>query len=136
MAGLRARRRAYEAERGLVLELERRGWWATRVPASGRRSGFDVVAAKGGRILFIEVKVRLSREDVRIDRWRWEEVLSEAAKAGAEAYLAVRLLPDEAGEKWRIRPLADPDEVTATHAVFRHPSSAPERWMRLGDALG
>jgi len=127
--------KGYGRERELVLLLERRGWWASRLPASGRRSGFDVVAAKGGKLVFFEVKARGSAEPVYLERWRWEEALDAAARAGAEAYLAVRVPPFAGGPRWWFRPLADPDSVDHNKALFRHPLKERERWVGFEELL-
>jgi len=120
------------AERALVLELEKRGWWASRVPASGKRGGFDVVAARGGRLVLIEVKAGAVGGRVYLERERWERALSAAATAGAEAYLAVR----ESGSGWRVRPLPDPDSLAPTAVVFELAGREKGRWMGLDEAFG
>jgi Holliday junction resolvase len=129
------RRRGYAAERGLVLELEKRGWWATRTPASGRRGGFDIVAARAGRLVFFEVKTRGEGARIYLERWRWEGVLEEAARAGAEAYLALRVPLDESGVKWWLRPLADPDSVGQGSVLFKPPSEERGKWVRLEEVV-
>jgi len=120
------------AERALVLELEKRGWWASRVPASGKRGGFDVVAARGGRLVLIEVKAGAAGGRVYLERERWERALSAAATAGAEAYLAVR----ESGSGWWVRPLPDPDSLAPTAVVFELAGREKGRWMGLDEAFG
>jgi hypothetical protein len=90
------RRRGYAAERGLVLELEKRGWWATRTPASGRRGGFDIVAARAGRLVFFEVKSR-GPLDVSGVKW-WLRPLADPDSVGQGSVLFKP--PSEERGKW------------------------------------
>jgi len=130
-----SKRKGYGRERELVQLLEKKGWWASRLPASGRLGGFDVVAAKNGKLVFFEVKAREASATVYLERWRWEEVLGEAAKAGAEAYLALRVPLTAGSVKWWIRPLNDPDSVSQSNVVFHPPAKAAGKWFKLEGKL-
>ena len=130
-----SRRKGYEKERELVHLLEKKGWWASRLPASGKQAHFDVVAARKGRLILIEVKAKKEGALVRLPRWRWEESLRAAANAGAEAHLALRVPAGPQGAKWWLRPLDTPDYASQRSVVFHPPERAASRWVRLEEAI-
>jgi len=88
-----ARRKAkgIAAERELVSLFHEHGWVAIRVAASGasRKPAADLIAARLGRVLAVEVKV--TRDDAKYVRLEEvDELLSFAEQGGLEAWLAVR----------------------------------------------
>jgi Holliday junction resolvase len=106
-------RRGYRYELELQAKLYALGYSTLRAPASGKGGKPDVVAVRRGRVLAFEVKVRSRPCDIYINKIEVERLRTWAERAGAEAYIAVRLLnPPE----WRLVPL---DRLQETQGYYR-----------------
>ena len=106
-------RRGYRYELELQARLVGLGYSTIRAPASGKGGKPDVVAVRKGRVLAFEVKVRSKPRDIYIPKVEVERLKAWAERAGAEAYIAVRLLdPPE----WRLVPL---DRLQETQGYYR-----------------
>jgi Holliday junction resolvase len=106
-------RRGYRYELELSAKLYALGYATLRAPASGKGGRPDVVAVRKGRVLAFEVKVRSRPCDIYINKVEVERLKTWAERAGAEAYIAVRLLdPPE----WRLVPL---DRLQETQGYYR-----------------
>jgi Holliday junction resolvase len=106
-------RRGYRYELELQAKLYALGYSTIRAPASGKGGKPDVIAVRKGRVLAFEVKVRSKPKDIYISKIEVERLRAWADRAGAEAYIAVRLLePPE----WRFIPL---DRLQETQGYYR-----------------
>jgi len=70
-----------------------------RSPASGRRSSRifypDVIAAKNGRILLFEVKLRKHIDTIHIPKYKVEKLRQLEHITGGKAYIVVRVVEDK-----------------------------------------
>jgi Holliday junction resolvase len=106
-------KRGYRYELELQAKLYALGYSTIRAPASGKGGKPDVIAVRKGRVLAFEVKVRSKPKDIYISKIEVERLRAWADRAGAEAYIAVRLLePPE----WRFIPL---DRLQETQGYYR-----------------
>jgi Holliday junction resolvase len=106
-------RRGYRYELELSARLYSLGYATLRAPASGKGGRPDVVAVRKGRVIAFEVKVRSRPCDIYINKVEVERLKTWAERAGAEAYIAVRILdPPE----WRLVPL---DRLQETEGYYR-----------------
>jgi Holliday junction resolvase len=106
-------RRGYRYELELSAKLYALGYSTLRAPASGKGGKPDVVAVRKGRVLAFEVKVRSKPRDIYIPKVEVEMLKAWAERAGAEAYIAVRILdPPE----WKLIPL---DRLQETQEYYR-----------------
>jgi Holliday junction resolvase len=106
-------RRGYRYELELQGRLAGLGYATLRAPASGKGGKPDVVAVRKGRVVVFEVKVRSRPQDIYIPKVEVERLKAWAERAGAEAYIAVRLLdPPE----WKLIPL---DRLQETQGYYR-----------------
>ena len=72
-----------------------------------------MVAIRKGKVVVFEVKVRSKPKDIYIPRVEVERLRTWADRAGAETYIAVRILdPPE----WRLVPL---DRLQETQGYYR-----------------
>jgi Holliday junction resolvase len=106
-------RRGYRYELELQARLFGLGYSTMRAPASGKGGKPDVIAVRKGKVVVFEVKVRSKPRDIYINKVEVERLKAWADRAGAEAYIAVRLLdPPE----WKLIPL---DRLQATQGYYR-----------------
>jgi Holliday junction resolvase len=106
-------RRGYRYELELSAKLYALGYSTLRAPASGKGGKPDVVAVRKGRVVAFEVKVRSKPRDIYIPKVEVERLKTWAERAGAEAYIAVRILdPPE----WKLIPL---DRLQETQGYYR-----------------
>jgi len=113
----------------LVRLLRERGYFAVRVPKSGRYPySFDVIAIKSGRIFFIEVKMRSKPEDLRLDKGAVGGLLKVAEIAGATPLIA---LYSKSIGKWLVRDARDYDKETPKLYVYK----VKNNWRFLEDIL-
>jgi Holliday junction resolvase len=109
-------RRGYRYELELSAKLYALGYSTLRAPASGKGGRPDVIAIRKGRVLAFEVKVRSKPCDIYIPRVEVERLKVWADRAGAEAYIAVRILdPPE----WRLVPLNRLQETQGYYRISR-----------------
>jgi Holliday junction resolvase len=109
-------RRGYRYELELQAKLYALGYSTIRAPASGKGGKPDVIAVRKGRVLAFEVKVRSKPKDIYISKIEVERLRTWADRAGAEAYIAVRLLePPE----WRFIPLGRLQETQGYYRISR-----------------
>ena len=100
-----------------------------RVPKSGRSPySFDVIAAKGGRIFLIEVKMRRELDALKLDKGAVGGLLKAAEIAGATPLIA---LYSKSIGKWLARDARDYDRETPKLYVYR----ANDKWRPLEDIL-
>jgi Holliday junction resolvase len=113
-------RRGYRYELELQARLVGLGYSTMRAPASGKGGKPDVIAVRKGRVVVFEVKVRSKPKDIYISKIEVNRLKAWAERAGAEAYIAVRLLdPPE----WKLIPL---DRLQETPGYYR--ISRTELW--------
>jgi Holliday junction resolvase len=113
MKSRRLYRRGYRYELELSSRLYALGYATLRAPASGKGGKPDVVAVRKGRVLAFEVKVRSKPKDIYIPKIEVDRLKTWAERAGAEAYIAVRILdPPE----WKLIPL---DRLQETEGYYR-----------------
>jgi Holliday junction resolvase len=113
MKSRRLYRRGYRYELELSSRLYALGYSTLRAPASGKGGKPDVVAVRKGRVLAFEVKVRSKPKDIYIPKIEVDRLKTWAERAGAEAYIAVRILdPPE----WKLIPL---DRLQETEGYYR-----------------
>jgi len=109
-------RRGYRYELELSARLYALGYSTLRAPASGKGGKPDVVAIRKGRVVAFEVKVRSKPRDIYIPKIEVERLKTWAERAGAEAYIAVRILdPPE----WRLVPLNRLQETQGYYRISR-----------------
>ncbi len=112
----RTRARGFEKERDLVRKLWKLGFACMRAPASGakikRAVQPDIVAARNGYILVMEVKSRRKLETVYIDKKQIEKLKEWRNRAGPNAMALVAIY---AGREygWRFIDV-DKAEVTSS----------------------
>jgi len=127
-SGYKVYRKGYQTELRLVKLLEGHGWFATRVPRSGKGLRPDVIAIKAGRILILEVKRRKYVSVVYLPKTEVESLLDIARTVGGEAYVAVWGWRQH---YWGFKPLERYTKETKTHYVYgRRP-----RWMTLEEVV-
>ncbi len=89
------RERGARIERELVRKLWKHGFAAIRAPASGSKVKHavypDVVAIYHGKVYVFEVKTREKLETVYIPKQQVEKLLEFARRAGAKAYIALKI---------------------------------------------
>lgn len=89
-------RKGFAHERDLVRRLWEHGFAAVRAPASGSRTKRivypDVVAIHKGKVIVMEVKIVGRERTIYIDRKKVEKLREFASRAGASAYVAVKIV--------------------------------------------
>lgn len=88
---LKSYAKGYRAEYELVHRLSGLGYMVVRTPRSGRigLASPDIIAAKSGRLIVIEVKSRKSA--FSIEQEQLKELDEWVEKAGATAYIACKI---------------------------------------------
>lgn len=90
----------------LVYKLWKRGFFAMRSPASGRKASKifypDVIAIKQGKTLIFEVKLRKHRDTIHIHEFKIRKLRELEQRTNGKAYVAVKVSEDK---KWYFFPL-------------------------------
>lgn len=89
-------KKGFSHERDLVRKLWEYGFAAIRAPASGSRTKRvvypDVVAIYKGKIIVAEVKTVGKKRSIYIEKDKIERLKEFASRAGATAYVAVKIV--------------------------------------------
>jgi len=129
-------KRGYYAELKLCELLQERGWWACRIPRSGKYVVGDIVAIKDGKILLFEIKRRSKEGTIYIDRENYEEMIMAELRTGGTFWLALYAPERETGiRKWKFRRVRDADFVTEKHAIYRVRGLNAKKWCDLDTVL-
>jgi len=127
-SGYKVYQRGYQTEMRLVKLLQKEGYFATRVPRSGKGLRPDVIAIRHGRILLFEVKRRKYVGVVYLRKEEVEKLLDIANIVDGDAYLAVWGWRQH---YWGFKPLERYTKETKTHYVYgRRP-----RWMMFEEVV-
>lgn len=108
MARIRASRRraGIQQERDLALRLWKMGFAVVRGPASGARTKRilypDLVAIRAGKVYAFEVKTRVSRKPVYVEKHQVEKLLEFVKRAGGRAFIAVKIVGET---EWKLVPI-------------------------------
>ena len=106
-------------ERELARKLYKRGWAVVRAPASGAKNKSypvpDLVAVKRNYVAVFEVKTAKDERPIYIPK-RQIAILREWVKrAGAEAFIAVKILD---GRGWRLYPIEVLEEKEESYKLL------------------
>lgn len=108
MAKARANRRhaGIQQERDLALRLWEMGFAVIRGPASGARAKRilypDLVAIRTGKIYAFEVKTRISKKPIYVEKRQVEKLSEFVKRAGGRAFIAVKIVGET---DWKLIPI-------------------------------
>jgi len=120
--------KGFYAEHALMKRLRRAGFWCARLPRSGKSYGFDLIAMRGGKALFIEVKRRSDFVNIYLPKEKVILMREKVKKAGAIGLLALYV---SSIKEWFVRDIKSYDHIYNKN--YRYDSNS--NWIPLDEYL-
>ncbi|RLF21496.1 MAG: hypothetical protein DRN15_11085 [Thermoprotei archaeon] len=121
-------RRGKYAETLLIKQLRKQGFWATRLPRSGKSYFVDVIGIRKGKVILAEVKRRRTARDIYIEKWKYERMRRIMDVTGATFLLILYI---QSLNLWLARRIDDYDKMTEKHVVYK----INDKWRSLDSFL-